>query len=1097
MKTQEEFDSAEKRWRTQLSGRALVIEATADPLEAEQALAILGSNYRRATTKDAKKRFLNKYRAAFLVGVCSVAFRYDVGGMWPYLEKVFGPLPGPDQQTLSEAFRDALDQFGLSRFTFPRRNVDEILMHAGIPGQRMDEFIELLARRDAMTDGLDGRSFCQWVGGLSRQTAFTTHGLDAPTYRFLAEGRELAEDLVDRCLDLLDVWASSGVTMADVAGFPGVMQKDLVRALDELGEKQVASRSRPRSRQVDLVPRLTFSATSGIAIRLPPLEIITEARVEWLIAAEGTTSRRTVEPPWPGDPVRVGYTVVSRPSKQVALSALPGDQTWIVTVVDPDDPFLVFDGATGEWIPPRNTLPKSDAILALPNPDDLQLVDLVETDRNLKVHRLLESPMGWSDWTFAEVSLASISKIRRRDAEAYRYVSSVDRPTIELESPVHGVRGLDSAPVCAALPTIVIPAVVDSSGSGSSIEWTVTATRVDTGEVIRTAKVLATGDVRAVDLAEAGSAPLLGTIDFAVKGPLGRGTTRRLTIAEGLAIDAQPSFRSMSTNGDGLVPATVTVSVHPSVEAPARLALGPRDSTARFELVAERRLQLIVDVPAMSVTRIAPDGSVFTSHSPIAINLEELERMHLRVNFGAPGRAQLVALKGQELLQTVQAAAAGPTGAATFTLAQLADTLTGAGGASLLVGADGARIPVARVRPRQLVESVQVHADDATRLRLVGLATDQRLDVAMYPRYAPWNGPGRSRSDGDSVEIPSDLRSEGELRVLVRVEDPWVAAEWPREYPSRSFNVFDVGLGVLEDSRGGVDQGYRSWLKRTAPCPDDPASLALAIQLYSGSDLAKFRTPLEELRDEVGRAVRHNREFVPAAYSQAAVDTAPIDLFIASDIVTLPPAHYPHGASLWESSPLLAVLANSYELAAVGDDLDRVLGESSSSILSDGTDASAAQGRFGPNIEVLAKWPDDRIESVWRSVSPVPGRVLDAATRVIAAKQMFDRRRRLYIAYAEAAQLHDAARRVVARAFGDGALTPIAAREASAGWASLPAFTLSLSLVARAASRDVEGAASLYSLARGTLLGLARMSPKLVEQDLILAELWLTRWSTA
>lgn len=1097
MKTQEEFDSAEQRWRIQLTGRALVIEATADPLEAEQALAILGTNYRRAATKDAKKRFLNKYRAAFLVGVCSVAFRYDVGGMWPYLEKVFGPLPGPDQQILSESFRDALDQFGLSRFTFPRRNVDEILMHAGIPGQRMDEFIELLARRDAMADGLDGRSFCQWVGSLSRQTAFTTHGLDAPTYRFLAEGREIAEDLVDRCLELLDVWASSGITMAEVAGFPGVMQKDLMRALDELGEKQVASRSRPRSRHIDLVPRLTFSATSGIAIRLPPLEVITEARVEWLVAAEGITSRRAVEPPWPGDPVRVEYTVVSRPSKQVALTALPGEQTWIVTVVDPDDPFLIFDGGTNEWIPPRNTLPKADVIIALPNPEDLELADLIETDRDLKMHRLIESPMGWAGWTFAEVSLASVSKIRRREAETYRYVTSVARPTIELEKPVTWVRGLDSAPVCASLPTIVIPAVIDTTGSGSSIEWTITATRVDTGEVIRSAHILAKEDAVVVDLTEAGSAPLLGTLDFAVKGPLGRSTSRRITVAEDLVIGAEPSFRSMSTTGDGLVPSTVMVSVPPSIAAPAQLDLGPRDSTARLELVGEHTVHLIVVVPAMSVTRIAPDGAVFTSHSPIAINLEELERVHLRVTFGIPGRAQLVALKGQDLLQTVQASAAGPTGAATFALAQLADTLTAAGGASLLVGADGARIPVARVRPRQLAESVEIDESDPTRLRLRGLATDQRLDVALYPRYAPWRGPGESRSDGGSIEIPADLRGEGELRVLLRVEDPWVAAPWPREYPSRSFNVFDVTLGVLEDSRGGIDQGYRSWLKRSAPCPEDPAGLALAIQLYSGSDLAKFRTPMEELRDEVVRAVRCNREFVPAAYSQAAVDVSPIDLFVASDVVTLPPARYPHRTGLWESSPLLAVLANSQDLAAVTDDLDRVLGESASSILNEGIDEAAAQGRFGPNIEVLAKWPEDRIETVWRSVNPVPGRILDPATRVIAAKQMFDRRRRIYVTFTEAVQVHDAARQVLTRAFGDVALAPVAAREAASDWASLPAFTLSLSLVARAASRDVDGAASLYSLARATLLGLARMSPKLVEQDLILAELWLTRWSTA
>jgi hypothetical protein len=54
MNTQEEFDAAEIRWRSQLAGRSLVIEASADPDEAAKALAILGSNYRRAIGRDSK-----------------------------------------------------------------------------------------------------------------------------------------------------------------------------------------------------------------------------------------------------------------------------------------------------------------------------------------------------------------------------------------------------------------------------------------------------------------------------------------------------------------------------------------------------------------------------------------------------------------------------------------------------------------------------------------------------------------------------------------------------------------------------------------------------------------------------------------------------------------------------------------------------------------------------------------------------------------------------------------------------------------------------------------------------------------------------------
>ena len=1093
MKTQEEFDEAEARWRAQLTGRSLVIEASADPVESESALGILGNNYRRAGGREQKTKFLLKYRAAFLVGVCSAAFRYDVHGMWPYLEQIFGPLPLTDQQILSEAFRSSLDDFGLSRFTFPRRNVDEILMHAGIPGQRMDEFIELLARRDALADGLDGRSFCQWIGGLSRATAFTTHKLDAPTYRFLAEGREIAEDLVDRCLALLDTWATSGVTDADVASFPGVMQKDLLRALDELGEKRVASRSKTRSRQVDLVPRLFFEPSNGLRVRLPPIETVTEARVEWVISAEGSTTRITVDPPWPGDPITTRFFPVARPAKQVALTATPGDQTRVVNVVDPDDPLLVFDGSTGEWIPSRNTLPKSSIWIAVPNLEGQSFGELLDIDGSPET-KILDEPMGWAGWLFAEVSLGSTSKLRRRGTELWRYVSTTARPTVEPQEVVEWVHSLDGGSISAELPIITIPPVIDRTGSGSAIEWTVTMTRSDTGEQIGEIKALGDDTAKTVDL-DRFDAPLTGTFDFTVKGPLGRGTSRRITLVRGLDIVPEIPFRPMSASGHGLVTAAVLVRSIGSAEAD-HVALSADESSKVVPIAGEADFRVVLEIPAMSVTKLSSSNPVATSHSPIAIDLEDLGTTQLQVTFGSPQRALLVAMNGEKLLQTVTAAAVGSHGTATFNLAQLGETLAASSGASLFVSTDGDRIPVGRVRPRQLVDAITIDPEDTHRLLLVGSHTDEPLEAAFYPRYAPWDGPKLGRSAGSLIPIPTELNGEGEVRVVLRVEDPWIPFEWPREYPSRTVNIFDVVLGELSDTGEGNDRGLRSWLKRTATCPTDPSALTLAIELYAGEDLSKFRTHVVELREELAQAVSVNREYLPAAYSQAIVRTAPIDLFVAAEVATLPPASYAHGASLWESSPLLAVLANTNSLRSVTDDLGRVLGDSGNQILDEGVDPFAPQGRFGSNEELLARWPADRIESVWKSVNPVPGRVLDAETRVIAAKQMFDQRARIPFDIRSAVSLLSAVTSVMEREYGDVANTPITARLGAPGWASLPMLTIAFALVERAKARAVDGANALHELTKPYLIAMARMSPKLVEQDLILAELWITRWSS-
>ncbi|KQW06234.1 hypothetical protein ASC66_06810 [Leifsonia sp. Root4] len=966
-------------------------------------------------------------------------------------------------------------------------------MHAGIPGQRMDEFIELLARRDALVDGLDGRSFCQWIGGLSRATAFAQYGLDAPTYRFLAEGREIAEDLVDRCLDLLNRWATSAATQLDVSAFPSVMQKDLLRALSELGEKRIALRSKPRTRKVELVPRLIFHPATGISVRLPSLEVITESRVDWIIAAEGATARRTVEAPWPGDPVRTEYFPVARPAKQIALTASPGDQTWILNILDPDDPLLVFDGSNGEWIPTRNTLPRSDIWIAVANPDNLRIEDLLEVE-GAAPQQVIDGPMGWTGWLFAKISLSSVSKIRRRGAASWRYVSSVNRPTIEPTRESEWARALDGTPVSSELPRISLPASVDRDGKNASIDWTVTMIHADSGELIREVKTRSEPFDKVVDL-DLPSRPLAGTFDFTVTGPLGRGASKRIALVRGLEIDVEVPFRHMSKLGDGLVPALITIENSLDSSASHRVNLASNESSRVVQIQNESDFRIVVATPAMAVAKVTRGGYVVTSHSPVAIDLEDLAVTQLQVTFGFPGQSQLVAMKGEQLLQTVTAVAIGPLGTATFNLSQLTETLAGSAGASLFVSANGDRIPVGWVRPRQLADAIELDAESPMQMNLVGLTTDLTLEAAFYPRYAPWSGPSVAKSNTGAVAVPLKLRGEGEARVVLRIDDPWVRFEWPREYPSRSVNIFDLDLGELADDRGGPDQGFRSWLTRRSDCPTDPSGLPLAISLYAGRDITKFRTSAELLRNDLARAIADNREFLPAAYPLSAVGAVPVDLFVAADVVTLPPAGYPHGADLWESSAFLAVLANSNSLSSVSDDVRRVLGESADRILMEGTDPFASRGRFGPNEEVIARWPEDRIETVWKSVNPVPGRTLDAGSRIIAAKQMFDQRWRISFDMREASHLLQVVETALQRTFGDEANAPMRARAGSSGWCSLPTLTISFALIARAAARNVSGASELHERTKPFLLGLARMSSKLVEQDLILAELWMTRWS--
>ena len=79
-------------------------------------------------------------------------------------------------------------------------------------------------------------------------------------------------------------------------------------------------------------------------------------------------------------------------------------------------------------------------------------------------------------------------------------------------------------------------------------------------------------------------------------------------------------------------------------------------------------------------------------------------------------------------------------------------------------------------------------------------------------------------------------------------------------------------------------------------------------------------------------------------------------------------------------------------------------------------DPSAQVGQFGPDAERMAVLSAEQIEAVWQAAAVVPQTLLDADTRAVAARQMFDARRTPELARAarEATSIVRSAERLVA-----------------------------------------------------------------------------------
>ena len=98
-------------------------------------------------------------------------------------------------------------------------------------------------------------------------------------------------------------------------------------------------------------------------------------------------------------------------------------------------------------------------------------------------------------------------------------------------------------------------------------------------------------------------------------------------------------------------------------------------------------------------------------------------------------------------------------------------------------------MPVGTARPRRLATGAEVSDGQAIIRDCIPV---DGLTAALYPVWAPWREPAVVPVPGDgAVPLPPEVRNAGPLRVLLRVEDPWVVADWP-DWPGRHAYACDA-----------------------------------------------------------------------------------------------------------------------------------------------------------------------------------------------------------------------------------------------------------------------------------------------------------------
>ena len=421
-------------------------------------------------------------------------------------------------------------------------------------------------------------------------------------------------------------------------------------------------------------------------------------------------------------------------------------------------------------------------------------------------------------------------------------------------------------------------------------------------------------------------------------------------------------------------------------------------------------------------------------------------------------------------------------------------------------GRDQDAAPVGSPRPRPLAGGAEVSSGQLT---IRDCAPADGLAAALYLARAPWRAPVIVPVPGGGVvKLPADVCEAGPLRVLLRAEDPGTVTNWPDwpEWPARdSYLCAAPGVPASADLE---EEALSRFLAGERDLPVRPGRVDRLWRLiYLAGDLIAAGAPAD-LRERCSAVLRNQPRLAMTGLLDAGLDPAAcVAGLISTGLAAARPVMMDDlraAERLWHVVPAAAAVLCSRLLAGPAypdEDPAAVVMEAAlaqcgpnlDALLRGGDDPHARACQLGPDAERMAVLAPGQVEAAWPAAAVVPQPLLDASTRVVAARQMFDARRTPELARAaeDATSLVYSAERLVAASPYRRALSQIAARRhpgGKGGWLALPAMSASLALVARISARGNDACQSFERAWRGRWTDLARQAPALTSIDLVLAE---------
>jgi hypothetical protein len=833
----------------------------------------------------------------------------------------------------------------------------------------------------------------------------------------------------------------------------------------------------------------------GPMLRLPAVTDAPDGVATWQVIVDGRRDIVRSSALWPGsaEPAPETDFPILRPSRTAAV-ALGGhiEHQSSISIIDEQDPLLAFN-EDGKHLLGSLPFPRSPVWLLYPNTENEVEPFTVQGEWRIIATGIL--PAGWSGWMLVLVDLANVRSLTLANSTRSHTVRGVEAAKIRTEAPVVGMRTPYGSLVYATAPTVELPASV-----GDAAEWQLTITN-GSGEVLTRKTILRSGNVD--DLWDGVQRPLLGSFGIRVRGPWGRGTSRRVVMIEGLTTRSDPPWRRIARGG--LVPAIAKVQPADGMTTDhSTVSLDRSATSAHIVLTTPGETEsFVLEPPHMTVSYETATASSHPSVLPVPLETEGVldDPGTLVVDIGAVAEPRLRVMASGVPIQVVDAGRRSATGVFRFDLGRIVDTLRTHRVVTLSLD-DRGDLSVCTIRPRKLATAVSA-ADGV--LTFCDSPVVPGLSAAVYLLRAPWRGALPLPVTAGCSQLPVEYVGAGPMLVTLRVEDPWIPAPLPI-WPStrEAMPLADGGWLESDDAEESELSAFLAGLFGMPSAPerldriwvvldraDDLQLNGRAPNIQSACARELLRRPAEALLALDAAGLEPDR--VPRALIQSGIAWAAVG-----------EVDQEHVVRLWESSPALAALLSTRHLrnsqAIKGDSAELAeaiiaqCGPIAGSLLNGKRDPSPHAGRFDEAADRYALMSDMLRDAFRAALALVPRGLLDQDTRTQGAMSLLEHRTdlRLVSVRKHIGPMLREGLTLLERMQDRGLAAAVRARMHPKGgdaWRGLSALSLTFTVLARQASRGDAAIAAWLTGSQPHWANLARVAPDLVTIDIVLAEL--------